>query len=78
MSLHQYTTNLTSDLDQFSHFVDNIKAPSSVGGDGAEDVFGGLDAMLKLSWPTEGTKVLEAGTEYLLIHVAQRKCLLII
>ena len=29
-----------------------------MGADLAEDVFGGLDAMLKLSWPSEGTKVI--------------------
>ena len=30
---------------------------NGVGGDTAEDVFGGLDAVLKLSWPKDGTKV---------------------
>ena len=37
--------------------MDRITTPKYVGGDAAEDVFGGLDAMLKLSWPTTGTKV---------------------
>ena len=46
-----------SDLDEFHRFVDRITTPSGVGGDTAEDVFGGLDAMLKLTWPTSGTKV---------------------
>ena len=47
-----------SDLDEFYHFVDRITTPSGVGGDKAEDVFGGLDGMLKLKWPIIGTKVL--------------------
>ena len=37
--------------------MDNITTPGGVGGDTAEDVFGGLDAMLKLNWPAIGTKV---------------------
>jgi hypothetical protein len=44
-------------LDQFYQFVENITTPGGVGGDMAEDVFGGLDAMLKLNWPAIGTKV---------------------
>lgn len=50
------------DLDRFHRFVDSITTPSGVGGDTAEDVFGGLDAVLKLSWPREGTKV---STQYI-------------
>ena len=50
---------INSDLDEFYHFVDGITTPPNVGGDAAEDVFGGLDALLKLSWPTNGTKVLD-------------------
>ena len=46
-----------SDLVEFHHFVVEITTPDGVGGDTAEDVFGGLDAMLKLSWPNVGTKV---------------------
>ena len=46
-----------SDLDQFYHFVDDITTPSCVGGDIPEDVFGGLDAVLRLNWPAIGTKV---------------------
>ena len=45
------------DLNRFYNFVDAITTPSGVGGDTAEDVFGGLDAMLKLSWKTVNTKV---------------------
>ena len=37
--------------------MDRISTPDGVGDDTAEDVFGGLDAMLKLSWPPTGTKV---------------------
>ena len=37
--------------------MDRIRTPDGVGGDEAEDVFGGLDAVLKLSWPHHGTKV---------------------
>ena len=37
--------------------MDRLTTPGGVGGDTAEDVFGGLDAVLKLSWPTDGTKV---------------------
>ena len=51
-----------SDLDKFYHFVDRITTPNGVGGDTAEDVFGGLDAMLKLNWPTIGTKVFSNNT----------------
>ena len=46
---------LISDLQEFYKFMDRIRADG--GGDLAEDVFGGLDAMLKLNWPTRGTKV---------------------
>ena len=42
--------------------MDGIKAPNGVGGDQAEDVFGGLDAVLNLSWPAYGTKVLLCQT----------------
>ena len=38
--------------------MDRITTPNGVGGDRAEDVFGGLDAMLQLNWPPIGTKVL--------------------
>ena len=55
-SLMKY--NFFSDLDRFYHFVDRITTPNGIGGDIPEDVFGGLDAMLKLSWPTTGTKVI--------------------
>ena len=44
-------------LDKLHHFLDGITTPHGVGGDIAEDVFGGLDAMLRLSWPEVGTKV---------------------
>ena len=47
----------TRDLDEFHRFVDAITTPFGVGRDGAEDVFGGLDAVLKLNWPKVGTKV---------------------
>ena len=47
----------TRDLDQFYRFVNNITTPNGVGMDTAEDVFGGLAAVLKLSWPKDGTKV---------------------
>ena len=50
-------TFLIRDLDRFYNFVDGITTPSGVGGDAAEDVFGGLNAMLKLSWKTVNTKV---------------------
>ena len=37
--------------------MDTIMIPSHNGGDTAEDVFGGLEAVLQLTWPTNGTKV---------------------
>jgi hypothetical protein len=56
--MNECKTFVTSDLDEFYDFVDRITTtPRGVGGDTAEDVFGGLDAMLKLNWPTIGTKV---------------------
>ena len=48
---------LIRDLDQFHSFVDGILTPLAAGRDMAEDVFGGLNAALKLSWPAGGTKV---------------------
>ena len=45
------------DLDLFYNFVNGITTPDGVGGDAAEDVFGGLDAVLKLKWRTVNTKV---------------------
>lgn len=48
---------MNSDLDQFHGSVDSVTTPCHVGGDTAEDVFGGLDAVLKLKWPSDGTKV---------------------
>ena len=44
-----------SDIQEFYQFVNGIRAEG--GGDDAEDVFGGLDAMLKLNWQKVGTKV---------------------
>ena len=52
-----YVHFIFSDLGEFYRFVDSITTPGGVGGDAAEDVFGGLDAVLKLNWPTTGTKV---------------------
>ena len=52
-----HATPLIRDLDQFHGFVDGIHTPLSAGKDTAEDVFGGLNAALKLSWPAGGTKV---------------------
>ena len=49
--------HLIRDLDEFHHFVDAITTPDGVGGDGPEDIFGGLKAVLKLNWPRLGTKV---------------------
>ena len=46
---------ILSDIQRFYQFVNGIKAEG--GGDGPEDVFGGLDAMLKLNWQKVGTKV---------------------
>ena len=54
---YYYVLKLIRNLDDFRHFVDGISTPSNVGGDGAEDVFGGLDAVHKLNWPKYGTKV---------------------
>lgn len=67
---------LYSNLDALYRFVDSITTPSGVGGDGAEDVFGGLHKALKLAWPKEGTKVnnnimqFKKGTTYSLLHWA--------
>ena len=46
---------ILSDIQKFYQFVDGIRAEG--GQDEAEDVFGGLDAMLKLNWQKVGTKV---------------------
>ena len=35
----------------------HVAAPNGVGGDGAEDVFGGLEAVTNLAWRAIGTKV---------------------
>ena len=56
MDSSQLIYNLRN-LNRFHRFVDAITTPDGVGGDTAEDVFGGLDAILKLSWPKHGTKV---------------------
>ncbi len=48
---------LHSNVGQFYSFVDAIAAPNGVGGDTAEDVFGGLEAVTKLAWREIGTKV---------------------
>ena len=37
--------------------MDGITTPGGVGGDTAEDVFGGLEAVTNLSWREIGTKV---------------------
>lgn len=37
--------------------MNGIGTPNGIGGDEAEDVFGGLDAVHKLNWPNSGTKV---------------------
>ncbi len=55
--LHHVYSCLHSDVDEFYSFVDTIAAPGGVGGDTAEDVFGGLEAATKLSWRKIGTKV---------------------
>ena len=44
-------------LDEFKKFVKSITIYSGVGGDSAEDVFGGLETVSKLSWRRDGTKV---------------------
>ena len=44
-----------SDIQEFHRFVNGIRAEG--GQDEAEDVFGGLDAVLKLNWQRVGTKV---------------------
>ena len=49
--------HLIRELDEFYHFVDAITTPDGVGGDAAEDIFGGLNAVLELTWPQVGTKV---------------------
>ena len=46
-------------VGSFLAFVDGITTPDGVGGDTAEDVFGGLEAVTKLSWREIGTKVCE-------------------
>ena len=48
-------TSVLSDIQEFYQFVNRIRAEG--GQDEAEDVFGGLDAMLKLNWQKVGTKV---------------------
>jgi len=62
------TLDFTSDVRVFTNFVKSQEATG--GGDGPEDVFGGLEAALKLSW-RHGTKVLfhlgdypQHGTKY--------------
>ena len=44
-----------SDVQEFYQFVSGIRAEG--GQDEAEDVFGGLNAVLKLNWQKVGTKV---------------------
>ena len=44
-------------MGKFLAFVDSIAAPDGVGGDTAEDVFGGLEGVTKLAWRDIGTKV---------------------
>ena len=44
-----------SDIQEFYQFVNGIRAEG--GQDEAEDVFGGLNAVLKLNWQKVGTKV---------------------
>ncbi len=46
-----------SDLDEFLAFLGGIKTQDGVGGDEAEDVFGGLRVAVGLSWQEGGTKV---------------------
>ena len=52
-------------IEDFDKFLGNLKATG--GGDGPEDVFGGIDAALNLSWdPQCGTKVI--------FHIADAPC----
>lgn len=44
-------------MSKFLAFADSITIKDGVGGDTAEDVFGGLEAVTKLSWREIGTKV---------------------
>jgi hypothetical protein len=48
-------TSMLSDIQEFYQFVNGIRAEG--GQDEAEDVFGGLEAALKLNWQKVGTKV---------------------
>ena len=60
--------HLIRDLDEFYHFVDAITTPDGVGGDTAEDIFGGLNAVLRLNWPRVGTKVCSYTDKYWTSH----------
>ena len=53
------------DIDCFRKLVDSIRTPSGVGGDTAEDVFGGLEAVTKLGWRVIGTKVVHMHVPHL-------------
>ena len=55
----------TNSVDEFQHFCNAIKPMMNK--DTAEDVFGGLEKMLRLDWSTDGS------TRYL-FHIADSPC----